>query len=135
MLQEVLPLTLCRFRYSSRNIVRNASHVSKSSTKAIGNCHEQRKKVQHLHCRVAVCSNFSLSHYIFSFQVLRIFFTISGASFFATFSEAARSPTRRCSHEFAFDGDVLGSAQLIGLRHRRRYHRVCSILPIQLRCV
>ena len=125
MLKEALPLTLCRFRYSSRNIVRNASHISKSSTKAFGNCHDQRNEVQHLHCIVSAFSNYSRFNCWESFNFR--------CEFLVTFSEAARSLARWCPHEFAIDGEVLGSAH--GLRHRRRYHGVCSILPIQLRCV
>ena len=45
MLRDGLPLTTyCRFRYASRHLVRNASHISKSSAKAHHDC--QQKQVQ-----------------------------------------------------------------------------------------
>jgi len=44
MLRDGLPLTTyCRFRYASRHLVRNASHISKSSAKAHHDCQQKQK--------------------------------------------------------------------------------------------
>ena len=104
--------TYCRFRYLSRHIVRNASHVSKSSASAKAkavDCCQQHKQVQC--CLVLLPFKFTL-------------WLVAMAS---TFPEAPCSPARWRPHEPALDGEVLGPTQLHRLRHRRRHHGLCPI--------
>ena len=107
--------TYCRFRYLSRHIVRNASHVSKSSAsaKAVDNC-QQHKQVQC--CPV----------------LLPLKITLWFVAMASTFPEAPCSPARWRPHEPTLHGEVLGPTQLNRLRHRRRLRRRGAQVPAQV---